>query len=272
MSKRPLAVFLAVTFSFSWLLWALMILSQRGLLPFRVPTHWSGSFGPAVGALVAAAATGGRAGVRALLARLLRWRAGPGVWLVAGLGIVAADAAALAVYALRTGAWPHLAPFTHWGALAVYAPVILLIGGPLGEEIGWRGFLQPRLEARMAPLWAALLVGIAWSAWHAPLVWLEGASQRGASIVAFALAVVPLAIVFAWVLHRSGGSLLLPLALHTSINTVSFVVEPEVLGALKDDPSLGHGFVAVCWVAAAALLLADRRRLLARPAAAPAAG
>lgn len=39
----------------------------------------------------------------------------------------------------------------------------------LGEEIGWRGFLLPRLE----PLgqWKAILVsGIIWGIWHAPVI------------------------------------------------------------------------------------------------------
>ena len=263
--NRPVLVFLAATFGFSWGLWALMILSQRGLLPFTVPTHWSGSFGPAVGAIVAIAWSEGRTGLRTLFGRLFRWRAGLGVWFVALAGIVVADAAALALYALRASRVPALAPFTHWATLAIYLPIILVIGGPLGEELGWRGFLQPHLQRRLAPIWASGLVGFVWTVWHAPLVWLEGAAQKGASMVAFALAVVPLAYVFAWTFNGSGGSLLLPLVLHTTINTVTAVVEPEVLGPLKDSSALGRCFIGVCWAAALLLVLSSRRSFLARP-------
>ena len=266
---RALIVFLLATFGFSWGLWALMILSQRGLLPFTVPTHWSGSFGPAFGAVVAVAATDGRPGLKALFRRLLLWRAGTGVWLVALFGIVAAYALALALFALLTGRAPVLAAFTQWLTLLAYAAIILVIGGPLGEEIGWRGFLQPTLQARMAPFWASCVVGLVWVTWHVPLVWLEGAAQKGESILAFAALVLPLTFVFTWVLSASGGGLLLPLVLHTSINTVSYVVVPQVLGPLEHDPVLSRCLTGVLWAAAALLVWRDRRRFFAPATRAP---
>lgn len=41
----------------------------------------------------------------------------------------------------------------------------------LGEEIGWRGFLLPRLMP-MGKLNAYALLGLVWGLWHAPLVWV----------------------------------------------------------------------------------------------------
>jgi membrane protease YdiL (CAAX protease family) len=254
---------LAVTFGFSWGLWALMIASQRGLLPFQFPTNWSGSFGPALGAAVAVAWSEGRPGLRRLFGRFLRWRAKSAYWLVALFGILAAYGAALLAFTVATGGFPSMSPFRKWTELLVYIPIILVIGGPLGEELGWRGFLQPHLQRRMAPLWAALLVGAVWTAWHMPLVWLEGSAQKGASMVGFALAVLPLAVVFAWLFNRSGGSLLLPLAFHTSINSVSYLVEPEVLGPLKDDHVMSNCFIGALWMGAVLVTFLDRRRFLA---------
>jgi membrane protease YdiL (CAAX protease family) len=43
-----------------------------------------------------------------------------------------------------------------------------LLGGPLFEEFGWRGFLQARLQQVMPPWVAAICVGVLWAAWHAP--------------------------------------------------------------------------------------------------------
>ena len=269
--RHALLVFLLATFGFSWGLWALMILSQRGLLPFTVPTHWSGSFGPAFGAVVAVAWTEGRPGLRTLFRRFLLWRAGVGVWLVALLGIVVAYALAVALFAALPGRSPGLAGFSQWLTLLAYAGIILVIGGPLGEEIGWRGFLQPRLQERMAPFWASWVVGIVWVAWHVPLVWLEGAAQKGESILAFALLVLPLTFVFTWVFSASGGGLLLPLVLHTSINTVSYVVAPQVLGPLEDDRVLARCLTGVLWMAAALLVWCSRRSFFSRTATPPAA-
>jgi membrane protease YdiL (CAAX protease family) len=266
--KHGLLVFLVASFGFSWGLWTLMILSQRGLLPFTVPTHWSGSFGPAVGGIVAVAWTEGGAGLRSLFRRFLLWRAGAGVWLLALLGIVAAYVLALAVFALLPGRTPAVAAYTQWLTLLAYAGIILVIGGPLGEEIGWRGFLQPYLQVRMAPFWASCAVGVVWVTWHVPLVWLEGAAQKGESILAFALLVLPLTFVFTWAFNAANGSLLLPLVLHTSINTVSYVVVPQVLGPLAEDAVLTRCFTGVLWAAALLLVWRSRRRFFAAPASA----
>ncbi|MBK7627178.1 MAG: hypothetical protein IPJ16_08295 [Bacteroidales bacterium] len=46
--KYPSSSFIVIALFCSWTLWLLMILSSRGLLPFRFPTSFIGSFGPAV--------------------------------------------------------------------------------------------------------------------------------------------------------------------------------------------------------------------------------
>jgi membrane protease YdiL (CAAX protease family) len=44
--------------------------------------------------------------------------------------------------------------------------VFLLLPLALVEEIGWRGYLQPRLIARFGPFWGIFCVGVVWSAFH----------------------------------------------------------------------------------------------------------
>ena len=53
------------------------------------------------------------------------------------------------------------------GVPLVYA--LALPFGPLGEELGWRGFALPRLLARFGPVTATLLLGCAWTFWHGRL-------------------------------------------------------------------------------------------------------
>jgi membrane protease YdiL (CAAX protease family) len=48
--------------------------------------------------------------------------------------------------------------------------------GPLGEELGWRGFLYPILKSSYGWMGGALIVGVIWAIWHAPL-WLLGFSS-----------------------------------------------------------------------------------------------
>lgn len=44
----------------------------------------------------------------------------------------------------------------------------------LGEELGWRGYLVPKLQEVMGMPGALILGGIIWGVWHAPSIWLYG--------------------------------------------------------------------------------------------------
>jgi hypothetical protein len=97
----------------------------------------------------------------------------------------------------------------------------LLLGGSLGEEIGWRGFLLPALLRRMRPLAAAVVLGVVWGLWHLPIDLAAGFGLHGVgAVVARVIFAVPLSILFTWFFLRSGGSMLVALLLHTSINVM----------------------------------------------------
>ncbi len=95
----------------------------------------------------------------------------------------------------------------------------LLLGGSLGEEIGWRGFLLPQLLKRNSPLAASLILGVVWALWHLPIDLYAGYLLEGpAAILIRMITVLPLAILFTWFYLQSKGNLLVALFLHTSIN------------------------------------------------------
>ena len=83
----------------------------------------------------------------------------------------------------------------------------VLFGGL--EEVGWRGPLQPLLQARRSGLAAAVLVGVVGSVWHAPWFLLASTTQAATSWVWFTIGGIALAVLFAWVWNRSRGNLLL---------------------------------------------------------------
>src|SRR5208282_2085039 len=49
------------------------------------------------------------------------------------------------------------------------ASLVLTLSGAIGEEAGWRGFLQQELEVRVGMFKATLLVGLIWGSWHLPV-------------------------------------------------------------------------------------------------------
>jgi len=58
-----------------------------------------------------------------------------------------------------------------------------IFGGALFEEVGWRGFALPRLQAQLGPLRWTLVLGGVWAAWHLPqyVVLPEWVAQNGGS-------------------------------------------------------------------------------------------
>ncbi|MBP1643261.1 MAG: family intrarane metalloprotease [Acidobacteria bacterium] len=118
------------------------------------------------------------------------------------------------------GALPGEPLSSAWIVLVVFAHNLLL-GGSLGEEIGWRGVLLPALLRRMSPLGASLVLGVVWGLWHLPIDLVAGFGVTGPSaILARIVFVLPVAVLFTWFYLRSNGSLLVAILLHTSINVM----------------------------------------------------
>ena len=115
------------------------------------------------------------------------------------------------------------APVRELTALAVFEALgfNLVYGGSLGEELGWRGFLLPRLLRDRTPLGASLVVGFWWALWHAPIDFVQGFVVAGfGGLLARQVWALPLAVLFTWVTVRAGGSLIPAIAFHTVINAV----------------------------------------------------
>ncbi|MGH8938790.1 MAG: CPBP family glutamic-type intramembrane protease [Actinomycetes bacterium] len=116
-------------------------------------------------AIVLVAVVHGKAGVRKLLGRLLIWRVGVGWWTaVALLSTLALGAVGLSV--LLGGDSPDVA-VTIPGAIALFL-LFIFPGSAGGEEIGWRGFALPLLQADRSALGASVVLGVVWGVWHLP--------------------------------------------------------------------------------------------------------
>jgi membrane protease YdiL (CAAX protease family) len=90
----------------------------------------------------------------------------------------------------------------------------------LGEEIGWRGFLTPRLTAIGGFIVATLITGLIWSSWHVPMLVLSdynGGGDQRFEIASFMIMVIAISGAFAW-LRLKSGSLWPAATLHASHN------------------------------------------------------
>jgi membrane protease YdiL (CAAX protease family) len=96
--------------------------------------------------------------------------------------------------------------------------LVLLFGGPLGEELGWRGYAMPALAARMNWRAASLIIGLVWGLWHLPLFFMAGTTQSQMPILVFMLNILAGSVLFGWLWERTNGSVLPAIVLHTSLN------------------------------------------------------
>jgi uncharacterized protein len=264
-------VFFLVAYAITWVLFISAGLMSGISDGVRLPLLLVGSFAPSLTAVGLTARTDGRAGVRELLGRLLRWRVRIR-WYVFALGYFAAVKLAVAVIErIADGHWPRFGG-NAWYAVVIAIVVAGILGGPLGEEVGWRGYALPRLTQRFGEAPASLLLGLVWACWHLPLFLMSGladfADQFGQSFPTYVLQVVALSVAIAWLVGNTGGSLLLAVLMHSAINQTKDIVSARVPGAhhvwALSSSTTAWLTVALLWLGAAYFLTRmharDRRR------------
>lgn len=265
LTRHPLVFFFLIAFAGSWLVELPVVLSRTGtgLLPYTLPpvvaalTIAAATFtGPTVSAFVMAHATEGRQGTKNLLRRYVLWRVKPR-WYVFVLLVIPASQVLGAI--VLPGVWSSYQPLT-LGLVSAYPLALvstLVLGGPLGEEPGWRGFALPRLQVACGPLAGSVLLGVLWALWHLPLFWSGvWTPPTVANILMFIVMITFLTVIMTWVFNNARGSLLITMLMHASFNTfANKVVAPLFPAPLLNDYGLLPelvGFTAVALIVIAA--------------------
>jgi uncharacterized protein len=212
---RDAALFVVLAVALSWIPW-LVVVATGGdpAMPSPAMALWMlGGLGPAAAAVVVAARSEGRPGLGLLLAGLRRWRMGR--WYI--LLLAPLPVAVLAVLlAVATGpAQLDLTGLSQWYLLPGLFLWAVAFGGL--EEIGWRGYLLPRLQDRHSALGVSVVIGLVWALWHAPLFAMVGTSQTSMSIGWFTLQAVALSVLLTAVYNATGGGLLLVVLAHGAV-------------------------------------------------------
>jgi len=233
---RRVMLFFALAFGISWSVWFLM--RAAAIQPTLGPNFSTslgylllaiGIAGPSWAALLVTHLASGQGDSRDLIRRFLRWRV-PRRWYVIALGmpLFLALIAAL-LYTLAGGSGLVLEFLPLIGLVPQFLWTIIL-GGPLEEELGWRGFAFPRMQAMTSALKSSLIIGVVWGLWHAPLFLLPGSTQYGLvaqqppalailQFVWFVVSTTALSVLIGWVVTRAGGSVPIAMVLHAASNT-----------------------------------------------------
>ncbi|MBI2688749.1 MAG: CPBP family intramembrane metalloprotease [Acidobacteria bacterium] len=251
---KALGIYLTIAFGFAWLFTIPLALSNAGLgwihanlsLPLFVVLSTAG---PSIAALLTLRITEDRwphfqwPNLRYLLAGIL---------------------SAVILMPLAYSAIPAsvLTPNPHWSAFATLSVFnySTLIGGPLGEEPGWRGFALPRLQALLGPVRGSILLGVIWASWHLPLFLCKG--WISSPLIDYYGIVIGQSILLAFLFNFSRSSIVVAIVGHALFNTTSRWLGMLIGdGPMRESPS-PERVLALSGLAVAGLLtLLTRGRL-----------
>lgn len=181
-----------------------------------------------VGGVVATYIESGRSGVKELARRCVLYQVSIVWWFYALFLAVAVHTVATVVYGAVHGKVGPITPmelFHQWWLVFVF--IFGLFQGPLGEELGWRGFLLPRLLDKCSPLKASLILGLVWGVWHMPAGMLPGGPYYFHSVtgtVLFIASTVAMSILMTVLFLHTRGSVLLAIVLHGSVIPAKYIV------------------------------------------------
>ena len=274
-AARPFPLMYFVTaLTFTGFLWTLAALGARDVIPDLPGLTVIGTLGPLVAAVVVTARESGRAGLRSLLSRIVHWRVAPVWYGVVLLGPILLYLVGLAFeVVLLSGQPPSLGGLIGVLPTLVIVAVYMVVFVALGEEVGWRGYALPALQARYGALVSSVILGVLWALWHLPVFFNPDTHYSNLPFVIQLAFQIPVAILFTWVFNSTGGSVLMAILLHAVLNASGrlwstlpeYSVEPpSAAEAAAQTVHINIVMTIVLWVAAVVVVLIYGPRNLSR--------
>lgn len=258
---KPLIVYFIIAYLVSWLIWLPLYghIFRLHDLPVFAFNHALGGLGPLLAAFITTLIFSGKQGLRLLLQRSIQVK--PFIYfaiallapfflaLLASLIVFISDRAPLHLAALLTNK-----EFPEWSLLSFFLYNLVFFG--FGEEVGWRGFALPRLQAKSHMLMATIILALLWALWHWPLFFYRpGYVTMGwAGILGWFFSLLTGAILLTWLYNVSRGSIFICAIFHSTID-IAFTAD-FATGKMVNY----LGFLITVWGIATAFLLGSRNR------------
>lgn len=204
--------------------------------------------------------------MRNLLAKLKIWRVPIKYYAFAILGILGVGLLSLLTYRVATGQWMDTGVVLEgmglsrdqWFLAIALSPLFFvvntLLGGPIAEELGWRGFAQDRMQGFLTPNQTGLAIGFLWSLWHLPLFYLLPQGVGHMPILPYFISMMAMGVIFSWFYNHTKGSVLLAILLHGGMNFAEGFLGADLL---QDDMLRT---IHICFIAVLALVLSRKNK------------
>lgn len=282
--RHPLLSFFAMVFAISWG-GVLVVVGGPGGIPVANKEEYDTLFpiallamaaGPPVAGILLTGLLHGRAGLRELLARMMRWRVGARWYAVALLTAPLVFTVVLLTLSLTSSEYlPAIFTSDHKASVLLMGVFAGLMAG-IFEELGWTGFAVPTLlRLRYGVLATGLIVGLPWAVWHFLVnIWASSIASGGLSlaiylpVILFSILVgslVPYRVLMVWVYDRTGGSLLVAMLMHVSYTASTLILLPLAIALMPFGLTYGLVLAAMLWVVVGAVAVANHGHLTRQP-------
>jgi membrane protease YdiL (CAAX protease family) len=239
--------------------WGAIFFVVRGVIPARLAL--TSVFSASISGIVITAIEDGRRGLNRMFSRLLIWRVGIGYWLFAILYLVPVILLSSLVNPLFNGdplSFNSMIPI--FQILPMF--VVFFIVSGLGQELGWTGFLIPRLQTRFSALTASVIRAVLVGIWHFPLFYYSRfqlqaladfpyagwIAQKGFLVAYMTMILMfslPWSIFFGWIFNNTRSSLLLVAMFHGSEIWVAYWMLSAGIDPKNINNYWGYGVIMV---------------------------
>ena len=222
--RNQILLFFLLTLAISWAIWIPATVAKiHGEASILAPEGLIGGLArwlPGLMAILLSFLILGKTGIGGLFQPIRIWRVGLFWYIFALVFQMIVFYGGKAIDTLFGNLYEVTSPlYSVYGAQAAFmAPVVILFAfpGAFAEELGWRGFVLPRLQNKFNALLSSIVVAIFWGAWHIPLRIYFGdlGANEHAGYVLAVIDFIPIAIIYTWIYNNTKGSLLLVTLFH----------------------------------------------------------
>jgi len=227
LKTKHIAFFYLMAFGIAWIFWIPMALNNRGVINFNIPVIFGqtiGAFAPLISVLIVSRKLRDRS-IFSFPFEQIRKKSRQQIPLLVISATFAMVIAICVSFVNRitgeTGSLTIIKSSVYGKmGIAVYPVIVIqfftsLIGSPLGEEIGWRGFALKNLYSKIGQIPAGLIVGSLWWLWHVPLFMALGVPVNLFSY----LQMLGFSFLIDYLFLSSGYNILVAMFAHQSITT-----------------------------------------------------
>lgn len=219
-TNKNLYFFIFSAYSVSWIIWSFCFIADEKIGNIL---RIAGTFAPSLAAIIIASISHKPEAVWLLKSSVnLKMRLSDYLYIFLTLPVIVT----ISYLIMRACKLETPSPSFRLAELPLVFIYILALMGPLGEEMGWRGFLLTRLFNKHCPLASGIIAGVIWSVWHLPLFFIKGALQYSlaqtfgytAALAGYLYYTVILSVFITFIFLRTKKSILSALLIHTAAN------------------------------------------------------